>query len=181
MGIFLTNYSIHVFLTRNTKSDYLTVIQFNKLSCQVILHAKAVVTTRYRMKLSTNKNNWSTFTQDFEAGKFHVLAYRSQLLLYRTYSEMEGQRVFLWKNYPVGRSSCQNSCLPARIPSLGYGTAASIDFIPKWLKIITFSYQISVVNHTFFIPKLGIFGKKSYLYRYQAKCVLVKIGQETNP
>ena len=57
MGIFLTNYSIHVFLTRNTKSDYLTVIQFNKLSCQVILHAKAVVTTRYRMKLRTNKTN----------------------------------------------------------------------------------------------------------------------------
>ena len=181
MEVFPTNYSIHVFLTRSTKSYYLTVIQFNKLSCQVILHAKAVVITRYRMKLSTNRINWPTFTQDFEAGKFHVLAYRSQLLLYRTYSEMEGQRVFLWKNYPVGRSSCQNSCLPARIPSLGYGTAASIDFIPKWLKIITFSYQISVVNHTFFIPKLGIFGKKSYLYRYQAKCVLVKIGQETNP
>ena len=109
MGIFLTNYSIHVFLTRNTKSDYLTVIQFNKLSCQVILHAKAVVITRYRMKLGNNKNNWPTFNQDFEAGKFHVLAYCSQLLSHRTYPEMEGQRVFLWKNYPMGRSSCQNS------------------------------------------------------------------------
>ena len=102
MGVFPTNYSIHVFLTRNTKSDYLTVIQFNKLSCKVILHTKTVVTTRYRTKLSTNKNNWSTFTQDFGAGKFHVLAYHSQLLSYRTYSEMEGQRVFVLEELPRG-------------------------------------------------------------------------------
>ena len=80
----------HVFLTRNTKSDYLTAIQFNKLSCPVILHTKTVVTTRYRAKLSTNKKNYTTFTHDFEAGKFHALAYHSQLLSYRTYSEMEG-------------------------------------------------------------------------------------------
>ena len=108
MGVFPTNYNIHVFLTRNTKSDYITVILFNKLSCQVILHAKAGVTTRYRMKLS----NWPTFTQDFEAGKFYVLVYRSQLLSYRTYSGMEGQRFFFGRIIPwVG--------LPARFPSLG--------------------------------------------------------------
>ena len=109
MRVFPTNYRVHVFLTRNTKSDYLFVIQFNNLSCKVILHTKTVVTTRYRTKLSNNKNNGSTFTQDFEAGKFHVLGYHSQLLSYRTYSEMEGQRVLFWKNHPTGRSSCQNS------------------------------------------------------------------------
>ena len=93
----------NLFLTRNTKSDYLSVIQFDKLSCKVILHTKTVVTTRYRMKLSTNKNNWSTFTQDFEAGKFHVLAHHSQLLSYRTYSEMECQRVFVLEELPCGQ------------------------------------------------------------------------------
>ena len=102
MGVFPTNYSIHVFLTRKTKSDYLPVIQFDKLSCKVILHTKNIVTTRYRMKLSTNKNNWSTFTQNFEAGNIHVLAHNSQLLSYRTYSEMEGQRVFVLEELPRG-------------------------------------------------------------------------------
>ena len=48
MGVFPTNYSIPVFLTRVKKSDYLTAIPFNKLSCQLILHIKTVVTTRYR-------------------------------------------------------------------------------------------------------------------------------------
>ena len=49
------------------------------------------------------------FAHDFDAGKFYALTYHSQLLTYRTYSEMEGQRVLFRMKHPSGRFSFQNS------------------------------------------------------------------------
>ena len=51
-------------------------------------------------------------------------------------------------------------------------TAASVNFMPKWLKIVPFSYKILIVYRTFTISKWGIFCEISYLYRHQKKLVL---------
>ena len=51
-------------------------------------------------------------------------------------------------------------------------TAASVNFMPKWLKIVPFSYKILIVYRTFSISKWGIFCEISYLYRHQKKLVL---------
>ena len=48
-------------------------------------------------------------------------------------------------------------------------TAASVNFMPKWLKIVPFSYKILIVYRTFSISKWGIFCEISYLYRHQKK------------